>query len=252
MERSERWVCKWRARFAAEGWTGLRGRSRRPHRLARQLPEAHRQAICQVRSELEAQAARGEGLKYIGAQAVRTRLKEQGLTPLPSTATIERVLRRAGMTHPRRRKNRQRPHPQLQERTPAEVHGSPRRRPTGLSLARKKCPLYEGKVHFIRKKVKDDGTISVLNVDWEVGQDWAGKGVWATLTLRTDGARLQVYDAAPDVPQRRLLASHPFPLSEPVLPRPRPGSAPTKPQAKPPRAAPQAHAPRNDVLMYDR
>ena len=404
LERSERWVRKWRARFAAEGWAGLRDRSRRPHRLARQLPEAHRQVICQVRSELEARAARGEGLKYVGAQAVRTRLKEQGLTPLPSTATIERVLRRAGMTHPRRRKkenqktkyprlrpqqpqtlvqvdivphflqggqrvacfnaldvvsryptgeaferrrsqdaatfllqawetlgvpqytqvdneacfsggathpyvlgrvvrlalaagtelvfspvrhpqsngvverfhqeyNRhvwqdtyladrqavqkqgaaffrqycQRPHPQLQEQTPAEVHGSPRRRPTGLSLAKKKRPLYEGKVHFIRK-VKDDGTISVLNVDWEVGRDWAGKGVWATLTLRTDGARLQVYDAAPDVPQRRLLASHPFPLSEPVLPRPRPDSAPTTPPAKPPRAAPQAHAPRNDVL----
>jgi len=401
--RSERWVRKWRARFETEGWAGLRDRSRRPKRLARALPESHRQAILRARSALEAEAARGDGLKYIGAQAVRTRLKEQGLEPLPSTATIERVLRAAGMTRPRRRppqrsktvyprlrpqqpqtliqvdivphflrggqqvacfnaldvvsryptgkamahrrsqdaeafllacwedlgtpqytqvdneacfsggathpyvlgrvvrlalavgtelvfspqrhpesngyverfhqddnrhvwqdtylpnreavdrqaaaffeRYRRRPHPQLQERTPAEVHGTPQRRPTGFGVAEKKRPLYEGKVHFIRK-VKPDGTISVLNVDWKVSQEMAGRGVWATLVLRPEGAWLRVYDAAPDVPRRRLLVTHPFRLSEPVLPRPKP-SSPAPAAAEPPRPAPGTHSFRNDVL----
>jgi putative transposase len=42
-------------------------------------------------------------LKYIGGQAIRTRLKEQGVEPLPSISTIERVIRAAGMTRPYQR-----------------------------------------------------------------------------------------------------------------------------------------------------
>lgn len=102
LDRSERWVRKWRRRFEEEGWEGLKSRSRRPHRLARQLPPSVRQAILETRSELEAQAARGEGLKFIGSQAIRTRLMEKGVKPLPSCRTIERVLHQAGMTHPRK------------------------------------------------------------------------------------------------------------------------------------------------------
>ena len=100
--RSERWVRKWRKRFEQEGWEGLKSRSRRPHHLARQLPDEVRRAILETRSELEAEAARGEGLKFIGSAAIRTRLKEKGIKPLPSCRTIERVLHQAGMTRPRR------------------------------------------------------------------------------------------------------------------------------------------------------
>jgi transposase InsO family protein len=375
LHRSERWVRKWRARFRAEGWAGLKDRSRRPHRLVRQTPEAQKQAIREARSELEAEAARGEGLKYIGGQAVRTRLKEKGIQPLPSKATIARVLRAAGMTRPWKRSQkpktpyphlharqpqehiqvdivphylkggeraacfnaidvvsrfptgrayaqrrssdaetflletwavlgvphytqldneacfsggathprvlgkvvrlaleagtevvfspvrhpqsngfverfhqdynrhvwedtyleslaavqqqaerffalyRQRPHSQLHEQTPAAVHGQPRRTVPNLQPASQRRPLYEGNVHFIRK-VQDDRTISVLNVSWDVPAARPGQGVWATLTLRQSGARLLVFDDAPDAPRRRLLASHVFPLSEPVLPHP--------------------------------
>lgn len=78
----------------------MQDRSRRPHNLARQTSKAHQQAIRAARSELEAEAAAGTGLKYIGGQAIRTRLKDKGLDPLPSIATIERVIRAAGMTRP--------------------------------------------------------------------------------------------------------------------------------------------------------
>ena len=375
--RSERWVRKWRARYRDEGWEGLRDRSRRPRHLARQTSATHKQAICKARSELEAEAAGGQGLKYIGPQAVRTRLKEQGLQPLPSRATIGRVLRAAGMTRPyqrvkppetqyphlkaqqpqehiqidivphylkggeraacfnaidvvsryptgaayaRRRSQdaetfllqvwqdlgiprytqvdnescfsggfthpyvlgkvvrlalqagtelvfspvrhpksngfierfhrdynrhvwedtyladlsevrhqadrffaryRQRPHSRLNEQTPDETHARPHRRPQGLQPAAQRRPLFAGRVHFIRK-VQENLTVSVLNVDWNVPKAVPGQGVWVTLLLRTSGARLLVFDAAPDVSSRNCLAVHKFPLSEPVFPRPNP------------------------------
>jgi transposase len=99
LHRSEQWVRKWRRRYEAEGWEGLNSRSRRPHHLTRRLPERVRKAVIEARSQLEASAGKGE-LKFIGSSAVRTRLKEKGVTPLPSTRTIERILTEAHMTRP--------------------------------------------------------------------------------------------------------------------------------------------------------
>jgi transposase InsO family protein len=101
LERSVSWVYKCRARFEAEGWDGLRSRSRAPKHCPTKLLDEVRQSICQARSELEAEAAQGTGLRYIGSGAVRERLEAKGVQPLPSTASIERVLHDAGMTRPR-------------------------------------------------------------------------------------------------------------------------------------------------------
>lgn len=91
------WVCKCRDRYEEEGWAGLADRSRAPHRHGRAYPETVRQAICQARSELEAEAATKTGLKYIGSSAVQARMAKKEDVPVPSTATIERVLRAAEM-----------------------------------------------------------------------------------------------------------------------------------------------------------
>jgi putative transposase len=99
--RSERWVRKWRQRYRAAGWAGLAERSRAPRRVQRRLSDGVRQKIILARSELEAEAAMGTGLRYVGAQAVRTRLKEQGCDPLPSISSIERMLHAVGLTKPR-------------------------------------------------------------------------------------------------------------------------------------------------------
>jgi transposase len=106
--RSGSWVYKWKDRFKAEGWAGLRGRSRAPKHCPRKLSEAVRQSICQARSELEVEAEEGEGVRYIGSGAVRERLEDNEVQPLPSTATIERVLHDAGMTRPRREQEEER------------------------------------------------------------------------------------------------------------------------------------------------
>lgn len=375
LRRSTRWVRKCRQRYETEGWEGLKDRSRRPHQYALQTTEAQKQAIRKARSELEAAASDGQGLKYIGGQAIRTRLREQGIEPLPSISTIERVIRAAGMTRPYRREKppetryphlkvnraqtliqidivphylkggqsvacfnaidvssrypagqayaqrcsrdaetflilvwqelgipqytqvdnegcfcggmthpyvlgrvvrlalqsgtqlvfspirhpasnayverfhqdynkhvwedtyldnipevqeqaqhffalyRNRPHPRLNEQTPAAIHHQPNQLPESLQPAPKKRPLYEGQVHFMRR-VLPDNTISVLNVSWPVPGVPPDQGVWATLFIRMSGAKLVIYDAAPDAPFRKRLATHPFKLSEPVFPHP--------------------------------
>jgi len=101
LERSPQWVRKWRKRYKTESWQGLESRSRAPKKHGKRLPEQARQLVAQTRSELEAKAAQGEGLKYIGGRAIRTSLKKKPNAPRPSVATIERILREKGMSQPR-------------------------------------------------------------------------------------------------------------------------------------------------------
>jgi transposase InsO family protein len=377
-KRSSAWVRKWKSRFLANGWAGLQGESQAPKRHGHKLSPATRRAILRTRSELEAEAARGKGLKYIGSRAVRTRLKQKRLKIVPSRSTIERVLREAGMTRAYE-KEAERPQIHYPHLRPQEPHqliqvdivprfltGGKRmpcfnaidvvsRYPTGLAfaqrrsedaarflihvwqtigipcytqvdnegcfsggathpyvlgrvvrtalqvgtelvfspvynpasngfierfhqdydrhvwedtylkdqtqvnqqaahffcdyresqhhvalheespnqvhhrkpppklaadfrLASRKLPLSAGRVHFMRK-VAANKTISLLNVVWPVPDATPEQGVWATLALTPQHASLFVYDAAPDASVRTLLATHPFPLDEPVLSR---------------------------------
>ena len=105
--RSQNWVRKWWQRYQAEGWDGLEERSRAPKQQSRKLSDQVRREICIARSELEVEAVRDEGLKYIGAPAVRTRLKQKRITPLPSRASIERVLSEFEMTRPKQKTSKE-------------------------------------------------------------------------------------------------------------------------------------------------
>jgi hypothetical protein len=375
--RSPQWVRKcWRL-YQCSGWAGLREGSRAPQQHGTKLSSEIRQAIQKARSELEAEAKRGSGLKYIGGRAIRTRLKKWEIKPLPSVRSIERVLEVAGMTRPKASKPsveypRLRPsqahqlcqidhmphylqggqkvfcfnaidvvsryptgqvyahrrasdacdflihvwqtlgiarytqvdnegcfsggfthpyvlgqcvrlallvgtellfspvyHPEsngsverfhqdyqahvwqdtylaniqaiqaqadlffdqyrhshhhcaLNEQSPMLVHQLPTPPfllPATFTRPEHKLPLYAGQIHFMRQ-VQPDGTVSVLNVAWPVPKPEPQKGVWVTLALSPQAATLSIYDAAPDAPTRHCLATYPFPLQEPVLPRP--------------------------------
>jgi len=98
--RSQRWVRKWRQRYESAGWAGLQERSRAPKQHGRRIPADVRQLVIRARSELEAEAALGRGLKYIGGRAVRTQLQGRLVGSVPSVPTIERILRAAGLTRP--------------------------------------------------------------------------------------------------------------------------------------------------------
>ncbi len=99
--RSISWVHKWETRYQREGWAGLSGCPRAPKHSPKRILAATRRQVCEARSELEAEAASGAGLRYVGALAVQTRLGEKGVSRIPSTASVERILRAAGMTRPR-------------------------------------------------------------------------------------------------------------------------------------------------------
>jgi transposase InsO family protein len=101
LECSESWVFKCQALYRKGGEAGLCEKSRRPQRCAKQLPAAVHGAIREVRLALEQEAAAPPGLAYIGARAIRERLRRQQVAPLPSLSTIEAELRRAGLTHVR-------------------------------------------------------------------------------------------------------------------------------------------------------
>ncbi len=98
LDRSVFWVYKWQERFEQKGWAGLQSQSRAPKQHGRRLTPEVQQAIVQTRSELESEAAEDEGLKYIGGPAVLACLNRKKVQPLPSLASIERVLRAFGMT----------------------------------------------------------------------------------------------------------------------------------------------------------
>lgn len=122
LKRHPNWVRKWRRRYQTEGWAGLQDRSRAPRKQGHKLKDKVWRDICQARSELEAEAASGKGLKYVGPVAVRTKLKRKGLKPLPSKSTIERVLREHKMTRPyQKRQSEKVVYPHLNPRLPLHL-----------------------------------------------------------------------------------------------------------------------------------
>lgn len=109
-------------------------------------------------------------------------------------------------------------HSALNGHSPAEIHATipDKCLLTDFQLPAD-LPITAGQVHFIRR-VSQNRTVSVLNLNWEVSAAQPDQGVWVTLTFTTDGATLHIYDAAPDATQRICLAEHTFPLKEPVQP----------------------------------
>jgi transposase len=101
--RSLAWVYKWQKRFFAEqDWQALNDKPHAPKHRPKKLPEAVRRAIREARSELEAEASEPGKLSYMGAYAVQARLRKKKTSPLPSITSIERELRAAKMTRPRK------------------------------------------------------------------------------------------------------------------------------------------------------
>ncbi len=64
-----------------------------------------------------------------------------------------------------------------------------RRIPEDFEINTNNLPITEGKVHFIRQ-VKESGTISVLNEDFDVGESLVHEYVWATIDTKQEQMRI--------------------------------------------------------------
>jgi transposase InsO family protein len=106
---------KWKRRFEREGLDGLRDRTRRPNSIPNATPVEVEDAIVRARKEL---ADAGE---FNGPFSIADRLAAQGVSPLPSRATIARILARRGQVRPQPRKRPRSSYRRFQAGRPNEM-----------------------------------------------------------------------------------------------------------------------------------
>ena len=111
-------------------------------------------------------------------------------------------------------------HSQLEGRSPAELHKSVPTHPLPDDFTfQKNLPLSNGQIHFIRA-VDQQQRVQVLNIHWEVPSTQPQQGVWVTINIASPKTTLFIFDDAPDVSSRKMLAQYPFPVTEKVMPQP--------------------------------
>ena len=98
--RSPRWFDKWWHRYQIEPQSDLADRSRAPHTSPQAMPPAVSEAVVAVRQILEVAATAETRYGLIGAASIQTQLARLRITPLPSVATIQRILAAQELTHP--------------------------------------------------------------------------------------------------------------------------------------------------------
>lgn len=106
---------KWKKRFETEGLDGLRDRSRRPGSVPLATAAEVEDAIVRARKEL---ADAGE---FNGPLSIADRLAGQGVSPVPSRATIARILARRGQVRPQPRKRPRSSYRRFQAARPNEM-----------------------------------------------------------------------------------------------------------------------------------
>ena len=91
--RSRRWLSKWKQR--SESGEGIEDRSRTPHVSPATTPEEVVGLVLAYRDRLE-----NDPVASIGGLSILAAMERDGIDPVPSLRTIERVLTRAGRTRP--------------------------------------------------------------------------------------------------------------------------------------------------------
>jgi putative transposase len=100
LQRDPSWFSKWWNEFQCHPETNFADQSRAPHASPQQTAPEVEQAIVRIRRTLEAAETAETRYGFIGQRAIQARLDELRIRPLPSLATIQRILARHGLTHP--------------------------------------------------------------------------------------------------------------------------------------------------------
>ncbi len=90
---AQSWLYKWWARHTRDAATWFQDDSRRPHTQPSRTAAEIEEIVQLVRLELYNQA------QFCGAQAIRWRLADLAVHPLPAIRTIGRILARHELTH---------------------------------------------------------------------------------------------------------------------------------------------------------
>lgn len=103
LRRSRPWVDRWIDRYRAEApGLSLQDRSRAPKQRRCAYPDRIKSMVVQIRQARE----QGQRAKYqyalVSAQAIYYELRELGISPVPSSRTLHRWLKRAGRIPERR------------------------------------------------------------------------------------------------------------------------------------------------------
>jgi hypothetical protein len=101
LQRSPAWFGKWWAEYRRHPRIDFADRSRAPHTSPMRTPPAVEQALIAIRQTLEAGQSAETRYGLIGHRAIHGELGRLGIKPLPSVATIQRILARHGLTHRR-------------------------------------------------------------------------------------------------------------------------------------------------------
>jgi transposase-like protein len=88
-----------------------------------------------------------------------------------------------------------------------------RKLPEDFEIGTDSLSITEGKVHFIRQ-VKGDGTISVLNENFDVGESLAYEYVWATIDTKQE--QLKVYYQEKNAEEADLIKIYQYTIGENV------------------------------------
>jgi len=88
-----------------------------------------------------------------------------------------------------------------------------RKLPEDFKIDANNLPIIEGKVHFIRQ-VKENGTISVLNEDFDVDKSLAYEYVWATIDTKQE--QLMIYYREKNEGAAGLVKIHEYKIGENV------------------------------------
>jgi hypothetical protein len=100
LQRSPRWLNKWWHEYHRHPDTDFADRSRAPRTWPQQVASETEQAIVGLRRALEAGATPDTRYGLIGARAIVGHLQRLKVQPLPSRATVQRILAKHGLTHP--------------------------------------------------------------------------------------------------------------------------------------------------------
>lgn len=101
LQRSRRWFSKWWAEYRRHPQSDCADRPRAPRTSPQQLPTGVTQAVVAVRKVLVEAATPATRYGLIGRRAIQAELQRLGVRPLPSLATIQRILAAAELTQPR-------------------------------------------------------------------------------------------------------------------------------------------------------